>query len=87
MFLNNLKSYINLIETKKNILHIFNSNFYLDNKKIDNLPIGLFGDFYSHELSFVLINSNDYKNLIQIFKYLVCHLQLISFFLRGLYFR
>ena len=58
--LNNLKSYINLIETKT-ILHIFNSNFYLDNKKIDNLPIGLFGDFYSHELSFVLINSNDYK--------------------------
>ena len=59
--LNNLKSYVNLIETKKTILHIFNSNFYLDNKKIDNLPIGLFGDFYSHELSFVLINSNDYK--------------------------
>ena len=27
-------------------------NFNLDNKKIENLPIGLFGDFYSHELSF-----------------------------------
>ena len=25
------------------------------NKKIENLPIGLFGDFYSHELSFILI--------------------------------
>ena len=61
--LNTLKSYINEIETKKNIIHIFNSKFYLDNKKIENLPIGLFGDFYSHELSFVLINSNDYKNL------------------------
>ena len=35
----------------------------LDNKKIDNLPIGLFGDFYSHELSFVLMNKNEHKNL------------------------
>ena len=50
-------------ETKKKILHIFNSKFELDNKKIDNLPIGLFGDFYSHELSFVLINTNDFKNI------------------------
>ena len=61
--LNTLKSYINEIDSKKTILHIFNSKFYLDNKKIDNLPIGLFGDFYSHELSFILINQNDYKNL------------------------
>ena len=85
--LNNLKSYINLIETKKTILHIFNSNFYLDDKKIDNLPIGLFGDFYSHELSFVLINSNDYKNLIQILD--KCSLKvkkiLIKSFVKGAY--
>ena len=36
-------------------------------KEIENLPIGLFGDFYSHELSFILINKNDYKNLKNIF--------------------
>ena len=60
--LNTLKSCVEEIETKK-VLHIFNSRFYLDNKKIENLPIGLFGDFYSHELSFILINKNDYKNL------------------------
>ncbi len=64
--LNKLKSFVNEIETKKIILHIFNSKFYLDNKKIDNLPIGLFGDFYSHELSFSLINKNDFKNLQKI---------------------
>ena len=52
---------------KKKILHIFNSKYSLDKKKIDNLPIGLFGDFYSHELSFNLINKNDYKNLKNIF--------------------
>jgi cell division protein FtsA len=65
--LNTLKSYVDKIETKKNILHIFNSKFYLDNKNIDNLPIGLFGDFYSHELAFTLINKNDNKNLSNIF--------------------
>ena len=66
--LNSLKSYIDETETKKTILHIFNSKFNLDNKKIDNLPIGLFGDFYSHELSLILINKNDYKNLKIIFE-------------------
>ena len=52
---------------KKTILHIFNSKFILDQKNIENLPIGLFGNFYSHELSFFLINTNDYKNLQNIF--------------------
>ena len=61
--LNTLKSRVVETDKKKNILHIFNSKFYLDKKKIENLPIGLFGDFYSHELSFVLINKNDYSNL------------------------
>ena len=65
--LNSIKSYVSENETKKTILHIFNSKFNLDNKKIENLPIGLFGDFYSHELSFSLINSNDFKNLENIF--------------------
>ena len=65
--LNSLKSYIDSSEKKKTILHIFNSEFSLDNKKIQNLPIGLFGDFYSHELSFNLIDLNDFKNLKNIF--------------------
>ena len=65
--LNTLKSCVNEIEMNKNILHIFNSKYNLDNKNIENLPIGLFGDFYSHELSFSLIKSNDYKNLNNIF--------------------
>ena len=65
--LNSLKSCIDKNESKKTVLHIFNSKFYLDNKKVDNLPIGLFGDSYSHELSFTLINSNDFKNFKNIF--------------------
>ena len=65
--LNSLKSSINDVESKKTILHIFNSNFFLDKQKIINPPIGLFGDLYAHELSFCLINNNDYKNLDNIF--------------------
>ncbi len=65
--INSLKSYVDKIESKKTIIHIFNSKYNLDYKKIENLPIGLFGDFYSHELSFALINTNDYKNLEKIF--------------------
>ena len=65
--LNSLKSKINEIERSKKILHIFNSKYLLDNKKVENIPIGLFGEFYSHELSFFLINTSDFKNLNNIF--------------------
>ena len=65
--LNDLKSRLLETEEGKTILHIFNLNYLLDKKKINNLPIGLFGNFYSHELSFFLIDSNDYKNLQNIF--------------------
>jgi cell division protein FtsA len=75
--LNSLKSYVDEIEVKKTILHIFNSKFNLDNKKIDNLPIGLFGDFYSHELSFILMDKNNFKNLKTIFE--KCNLKVKKF--------
>ena len=79
--LNSLKS--NLVETenKKTILHIFNTRFCLDKKNIENLPIGLFGDFYSHELSFSLINNNDYKNLNIIFE--KCNLKIKKILLKS----
>ena len=79
--LNTLKSCVDKTETKLNILHIFNSNYKLDKKKIDNLPIGLFGDFYSHELSFNLINKNDLKNLKNIFN--DCNLKIKKIFLKS----
>ena len=79
--LNILKSYVDKIEIKKTILHIFNSKFYLDDKQIENLPIGLFGDFYSHELSFILINTNDYKNLKNIFE--KCNLKIKKILLKS----
>ncbi len=65
--LNTLKSNIDKNERKKKIIHIFNSKYFLDRKEIKNIPIGLFGNFYSHELSFCLINNNDLNNLNNIF--------------------
>ena len=79
--LNSLKSNINKTENNKKILHIFNSKYYLDKKEIENLPIGLFGNFYSHELSVSLINDNDYKNLNNIFN--KCNLNIKKFFLKS----
>ena len=79
--LNSLKSSIDETESKKTILHIFNSKYNLDKKKIENLPIGLFGDFYSHELSFSLINDNDYKNINNIFD--KCNLKIKKILLKS----
>ena len=72
--INTLKSYVHETEPNKTILHIFNSKFNLDNKIIENLPIGLFGDSYSHELSFSLIKSSDLRNIKNIFD--KCNLKL-----------
>ena len=43
--LNSLKFKIDETEKNKKILHIFNSKFLLDKKSIENLPLGLFGNF------------------------------------------
>ena len=72
--LNSLKSKISVVENDKKVLHIFNSKYFLDKKEVENLPIGLFGDFYTHELSFFLIKNNDYLNLKNIFN--KCNLRL-----------
>ena len=65
--LNSLKSTIIENEDEKTILHIFNSKSILDGVHVQTLPIGLFGDFYNHELSFLLIQNSDLKNIKQIF--------------------
>ncbi len=65
--LNSLKLAVTDNEKNKSILHIFNSKSVLDKNITDNLPIGLFGDFYNHELTFFLIKNNDLKNIKQIF--------------------
>lgn len=65
--LNSLKLNISDNEKDKSILHIFNSKSVLDGNISNNLPIGLFGNFYNHELTFFLMKKNDLKNIKQIF--------------------
>ncbi len=65
--LNNLKSKIEETEKNKKIIHLFNTKYLLDNKTVKNLPIGLHGDFYSHQLTFFMINNNDLKNIESFF--------------------
>ena len=65
--LNSLKLEITENEKQRTILHIFNTKSVLDDNKADNLPIGLYGDFYYHELTFFLIKNNVLKNIKQIF--------------------
>ncbi len=65
--LNSLKLAVTESEKQKTVIHIFNSKSILDGTRVENLPIGLFGDFYSHELTFFLINNNDLKNIHKIF--------------------
>ena len=79
--INTLKSCVYQSEPNKKILHIFNSKFYLDNKKIENLPIGLFGESYSHELSFITMRSSDLKNLENIFE--KCNLKIKKVLLKS----
>ena len=79
--LNSLKSKINESEKHKTILHIFNTKYNLDKNQIENLPIGLFGNLYSHELSFFLINSNDFKNFNNLFN--KCNLRIKKIILKS----
>ena len=65
--LNSLKSAVIENEKEKTILHIFNSKSVLDTTEVENLPIGLFGDFYNHALTFFLIKNNDLKNINLLF--------------------
>ena len=65
--LNSLKLAVIENEKQKTILHIFNSQSILDGIRTNNLPIGLYGNFYNHELTFFLIENNDLKNINLVF--------------------
>ena len=74
---------MNEIETKKKLYYTFLiQDFILIKKKSKIPPIGLFGDFYSHELSFSLIDKNDFKNLQNLFE--KCNLRIKKFYLKVL---
>ena len=61
--LNNLKKIILENNNQKTLIHLFNSNFILDKTVLSNLPIGLFGEFYNHHLTFFLLPKSEVKNI------------------------
>jgi len=61
--LNNIKKSVLDNEPNKSLIHLFNSNFILDDVVLKNPPIGLHGEFYNQHLTFFLLPKNDLKNL------------------------
>jgi len=65
--LNDIKKIILESENNDNLVHLFNSNFSLDSDNLENLPIGLFGEFYNQNMTFFLVNKNIIKNIKSVF--------------------
>ena len=65
--LNDIKKIILESENNYSLVHLFNSNFSLDSDNLENLPIGLFGDFYNQNMNFFLVKKNILKNIESIF--------------------
>ena len=61
--LNDIKKIVLENEKEHYLIHLLNSNFTLDKTVLENLPIGLYGDFYNHHLTFFLLSKNNFKNL------------------------
>ena len=61
--LNDIKKTITLSENKYSLVHLFNSSFSIDSDNLENLPIGLFGEFYNQNMTFFLVNKNILKNV------------------------
>lgn len=65
--LNDSKKLIVLNEEKSSLVHLFNSSFSIDSDNLENLPIGLFGEFYNQSMTFFLIEKNTLKNIKSLF--------------------
>ena len=61
--MNNLKKSIMENELEFTLIHLFNSKYFLDKIETTNLPVGLYGNLYQHEMTFFLLPKNDLKNL------------------------
>ena len=66
--LNEGKISISKNEEKNSILHILNSNFYLDKKRKDKIPLNIFGDHLGLQMTFVSLPKNNIKNIKNLFE-------------------
>ena len=66
--LNEGKISISKNEEKNSILHILNSNFYLDKKRRDKIPLNIFGDHLGLQMTFLSLPKNNIKNIKNLFE-------------------
>ena len=84
--LNNIKKLIVDSEINYSLVHLFNSEFTLDNKNLKKMPIGLYGELYNHHVTLHLMPKIDLKNLKLLFE--KCHIDIekiiMKSFVKGL---
>ena len=68
-------------DVKRSILHTYNFNYVVDNVKFLSEPINIYADFFSHELSFLTLQKNIFKNITQVFNN--CELKINRFLLNS----
>ena len=68
-------------DVKRSILHTYNFNYVVDNVKFLSEPINIYADFFSHELSFLTLPKNIFKNITQVFNN--CELKINRFLLNS----
>ncbi len=66
--LNEGKISISRNQEKNSIIHILNSNFYLDKKKRDKIPLNVFGDHLGLQLTLISLPKNNIKNIKNLFE-------------------
>ena len=65
--LNDIKKIVMNSHADYSLLHLFNSNYVLDKNPLNNLPIGLYGEFYNQHLTFFLMKNSEIQNIKIIF--------------------
>lgn len=59
--LNEAKKQLLLNDKNQSIIHIFNHNYTVDNKKFIEEPINVYADLLTHEITFITIPKNKLK--------------------------
>ena len=85
--LNDIKKIILDSENNYSLVHLFNSNFSLDSDNLENLPIGLFGEFYNQNMTFFLVHKNILKNIKSVFNNCGLNIEkiVLKSFVEGIY--
>ena len=66
--LNEGKISVSKNDEKNSIIHILNSNFYLDKKKREKIPMNIFGDHLALQMTFVSLPKNNIYNIKNLFE-------------------